>query len=336
MKPISLVVAALILAVSGVAGAATAPGTMTGSEAYSLPDWFKPSFLDFRSDVAEARKQGKHVMAFVHLDECPYCARMLKENFVRGENRDFMQKHFDVVAVNVRGSLEVKWIDGATYTERALTRHLGIIGTPTLVFLDLEGNKALQLSGYRDPRALRHALEYMQSQSYRRQPFTVYLAGREQPPVYALRDHPQFSSATNFKGYKKPLALLFEDRNCADCARFHDTTLNHPDVVAEMTKFRFVRLDARSDQVIIDLDGRTTTPAQWAKALDLSYRPAVALFDEGRLILRLDGRLYHFHFKETLRYVSGGYYKRYETISAYNVARREELLKRGIDINYAE
>lgn len=336
MKPISLVVAALILAVSGVAGAATAPGRMSGGEAYSLPAWFKPSFLDFRQDVAEARKQGKQVMVFLHLDECPYCARMLEENFVRGGNRAFMQKHFDVVAVNVRGSLDVKWTDGAPYTERALARHLGTFGTPTLVFLDPEGNKALQLSGYRDPRALRNALEYVQSRSYRTQPFTAYLAARDQPAVYAFRDHPQFSSVTNFTGYKGPLALLFEDRDCADCARFHDTTLNHPDVVAEMKKFRFVRLDARSDQAIIDLDGRTTTPAQWAKALDLSYRPAVVLFDEGRLIVRLDGRLYHFHFKETLRYVSGGYYKRYQNIFAYNADRREELLKQGIDINYAE
>lgn len=50
----------------------------------------------------------------------------------------------------------------------------------------------------------------------------------------------------------------------------------------------------------------------------------------------MDGRLYHYHFKEMLRYVSGGHYKQYDHISKYNAARRDELLQKGIDIDYAE
>jgi hypothetical protein len=37
-----------------------------------------------------------------------------------------------------------------------------------------------------------------------------------------------------------------------------------------------------------------------------------------------------------LRYVSGGHYKRFASIPQYNAARRAELLKQGIDIDYAE
>jgi thioredoxin-related protein len=172
--------------------------------------------------------------------------------------------------------------------------------------------------------------------SYRSQSLTAYLAARDKPAIYTFRNHTQFSNATYFKGYKTPLAILFEDRYCAECARFHDKTLNHPDVIAEMKKFLFVRLDAESNRPVIDLAGKTTTPAQLAKAMDLSYRPAVVLFNEGREIYRVDGRLYHFHFKEALRYVSGGYYKQFDSLSKYRAAYREELLKKGIDINYAE
>ncbi len=336
MRSIFIVVAALMLAVAGSAGADTAPGKMRGGVTYSLPSWFKTSFLHFRDDIEEARRHGRHVMVFMHLDQCPYCARMLRENFVSGESRDFMQKHFDVIGINIRGGAEVTWIDGATYTERALAGKLKAFATPTIVFLDLDGNQTLQLTGYRDPRALRVALEYVQSKSYRSQPFTAYVAARDKTTVYTLRNHPQFATATNFKGYRKPLAILFEDRQCAECARFHDKTLHHPDVLAELKKFQFVRLDTDSSQPIVTTDGKTMTPAQWARALDLSYRPALALFSEGREIYRVDGRLYHFHLKETLRYVSGGYYRRYDDFSKYNAARRDELLKQGIDINYAE
>ncbi|HEY7658785.1 MAG TPA: thioredoxin fold domain-containing protein [Burkholderiales bacterium] len=336
LRPLLAALAALMLTVAGAAGAQTGAGKLKGGVPYTLPGWFKPSFLDFRQDVAEARKQNRHVMVFVHLDDCPYCARMLQESFVSGENRDFIQRHFDVVAVNVRGSLEVRWIDGVSYTERGLTTHLKVIGTPTLLFLGEDGGIALRLNGYRDPAALRAALEYVQSRSYHSQPFTAYRATRNDPAVYTFRDHPQFAAATSFKGYRKPLAVLFEDRQCTECARFHEKTLRHPDVVAEMKQYLFVRLDAGSKQPIVDLAGNATTPAQWAKALNLTYRPAVVLFNDGREILRVDTHLYHFHFKEALRYVSGGHYQRHETLSRYNAARRTELLKQGIEIDYGE
>ncbi len=336
MHRFAILLAALILTVAGPTAADTTPGRLKGGEIYSLPSWFKSSFLDFRSEVAEARQQGKHVMAFLHLDECPYCARMLKESFVSGENRDFMEKHFDVIGINVQGNLEVNWIDGATYTERALSRRLEVFATPTIVFLDPDAKSVLQLVGYRDPQTLRHALDYVQGKHYGSQPFAAYVAARNQPPVYALRAHLQFSEVTDFKGYGKPLAILFEDRNCADCARFHDKTLSRPDVMEETGKFLFVRLDAESNQPIVGPDGATTTPARWAKALKLSYRPALVLFNEGREVYRIDWQLYHQHLREALRYVSGGYYKQYGALSQYRVAYRAELRKNGIDIDFAE
>jgi thioredoxin-related protein len=328
--------AVLMLALVGPAGAQTAPGKLTGGVKYTLPPWFKLGFMDFKHDVEDARKQGKHVMAFMHLDECPYCERMLQENFVSGENQAFMRKNFDVIGINIRGDLEVAWIDGKTYSERALAQHLKVIATPTVVLLDLDGNKVLQLNGYRDPLAFRYALEYVQSNTYRKQSFAEYVAARDKPAAYTLRDHPQFARMTNFKDFRKPLAMLFEDKSCADCARFHDKTLSRPEVIAEMKKFTFVRLDTDSRQPIVDVDGRTTTAAEWAKSLGLTYRPAVVLFDEGKPVFRMDTRLYHFHFKEALRYVSGGWYKQYPVKSQYSAARREELLRQGVTIDYSE
>ena len=334
-RVISIIIVALV--VSGTwLDPAGAQGRLKGGEAYALPSWFKSSFLDFPADVADARKNGRHVLVFLHLDDCPYCARMLKENFAGGENREFLQKHFDVIAVNIRGALDVAWIDGKAYTERTLSRHLKVVATPTIVFLAPEAGQVLQLTGYRDPRGLRQALEYVQGGHYRTQRFPAFVAARDKAAVYVLRQHPQFSPATNFKGYRKPLAVLFEDGQCTACARFHERTLSHPDVIAEMKKLLFVRLDAGSDRPVVDLDGKMTTAVQWVKALDLSNRPALVLFDEGREVFRVDGQLYHFHFKEALRYVSGGHYRQYPTISAYNAARRAELLKQGVDIDYSE
>jgi thioredoxin-related protein len=260
---------------------------------------------------------------------------MLKENFISGDTREFMEKNFDVIAVNIRGDLELKWIDGATYTEQELTEHLKTIATPTIVFLDLDGKKVLQLNGYRDSRSFRYALEYVQSKHYRNQPFAEYLTEQIKPVVYTFRPHSQIAIATYFKGFDKPLAIVFEDRYCAECDRFHDKTLNHPNVLAAMEVFLFVRLDAESDQPLIDVEGQVTTPAQWVKDLGLTYRPAVVLFNQGREMFRADGQLYHHHLTEALRYVGKGYLQ-YDTLDEFKNVYREELLKEGRDINFAE
>ncbi len=331
----SILCAVIVLVSTGSKAADATPGKVTGGSEYSIPQWFKPSFLDFQGDSEEAREQGRHVMVFMHLDACPYCARMLKENFISGDTREFMEKNFDVIAVNIRGDLELKWIDGATYTEQELTEHLKTIATPTIVFLDLDGKKVLQLNGYRDSRSFRYALEYVQSKHYRNQPFAEYLTEQIKPVVYTFRPHSQIAIATYFKGFDKPLAIVFEDRYCAECDRFHDKTLNHPNVLAAMEVFLFVRLDAESDQPLIDVEGQVTTPAQWVKDLGLTYRPAVVLFNQGREMFRADGQLYHHHLTEALRYVGKGNLQ-YDTLDEFKNVYREELLKEGRGINFAE
>lgn len=336
MRPAAVFAIALLLAAASPAWADTARGKVTGGEVYTLPEWFKTSFLNFKDDVEEARLQGKHLMVFMHLEECPYCVKMLRENFIDGERRDTIQKHFEVIGVNIRGETELQWVDGKNYTERQLAAHLKIFATPGIVFFDFDGNKALQLNGYREPRAFGQALEYVYNRRYRSQTLSEYLLSQDKPAVYTLRAHPQFSATSNFKGYRKPMAVLFEDRQCTECAVFHDKVLNHPEVLPEMTKYLFVRLDTDSNLPVVDVDGKTTTAGLWAKALDLSYRPAVVLYDEGREVARVDGRLYHFHFRERLRYVSGKHYKQFDSFSKYSAARREELLKQGFNVDYAE
>lgn len=310
-------------------------GKVTGGVRYTIPGWFKSSFLDFDEEVAEAREQGKHVIAFLHLDECPYCARMLDENFREGEARAFMEERFEVIAVNVLGDLPVDWIDGETYSEKELTKHLKAIGTPTVVFLDFDGNKVLQLSGYRDAGAYRHALEYVDGKRYRTQSFADYAASMSKAAVYRLRTHPGFEPISYFKDLDKPLAVVFEDESCVACDDFHDNTLNHPDVLEALNGYHVVRLDTRSDRKLVDPQGKVTTTGQWARDLGLTFRPAVVLFNDGKEMFRADGLLYHHHLSEALRYVSEGY-REYPTLDEFKTAYREALIRSGKDVDFSE
>lgn len=335
---VTIFCAGVLLAFGAISASAaeTPPGQLKGGQAYDLPPWFKQSFLALRDDAKEARAQGRHAMLFMHLKECPYCARMLNENFRQGATKEFMQKNFDVIAIDIRGDQTVEWLDGKSYTEQEVAQATQVVATPTVVFLDATGKVVLRLNGYRKPESFRQALDYVQGRHYEKQTLASFVERRNQKPSYTFRPNPKFTAMTNFKGYPKPLAVMFEDKDCADCDEFHTKVLNHAEVKPELKDFTLVRLDAYSTSPITDIDGNKTTPKAWAQKLNLVYRPGIVLFNEGKERARMDGMLYRFHFKELLRYVSGKYYNEYPSKSAYNAARRQELLEQGVSIDYSQ
>jgi thioredoxin-related protein len=76
MKRRHVTVMLLFLALLGggvLAASAAESGRLTGGIRYEIPAWFKTSFLDLAEDAAEAAEADKHVLLFMHLDECPYC-----------------------------------------------------------------------------------------------------------------------------------------------------------------------------------------------------------------------------------------------------------------------
>lgn len=326
----------IFLATSSAAFTQTSPGKISGERAHEMPAWFKSSFLNFQDEVSELRTSGRHILVFMDLNDCPYCALTLEENFHQGANREYLQKNFDVIAVNIRGAGDVTWIDGVNYSEQELALKLKVYATPTLVFIGPDGKKVLQLNGYRSPVSLRHALEYVHTKAYRQQSLAAFTEKQKSAPVYRLREHARFEKISDFSGSRAPIALIFEDPRCADCASFHEKVLNHPQVLAELKPFRVARLDASADTPLVDVAGARTTPRAWATALDLNHRPGVVLFQDGKEITRLEGRFYHFHFKELLRYVSGRHYQRYDRFGAYLNDRQAELVRQGVNIDLSE
>lgn len=176
----------------------------------------------------------------------------------------------------------------------------------------------------------------MHDKAYKDSTLAQYIEKSKETGSYQLQSNVTFKQFIDFSIIKRPLAIIFEDKNCDSCAYFHNTTLEDEAVINEFRAFKVVRFDADSTQTIIDNKGNKTTPKDWAKQLKLNYRPDIILFDKGREITRIDGLLYKFHFQEVLRYVSGGSYQEFKTYNAYPVERQEELLEQGIDIDISK
>ncbi len=311
-------------------------GTITGGIEHTMPNWFKASFMDIQSDIDEASAANKHVILFFHLNNCPYCEKMLRDSFTQGSVKDYIQQHFDVIAINIKGDGEVQFNKDQSFTEKALAKELKIQYTPTLLFLDKQNNAVARLNGYRSPKQLENVVHYVADNAYKNTTLADYIATQAPQNAYALKPNPLFKELTDFSSIKSPLAVVFEDSRCDECDDFHEKLLTRPEVQEELKAFTVVRLDADSTTPITDVNGNKTTPKDWAKQLNITYRPGMILFDQGKEITRMDGMLYSFHFKELLRYVGGHYYQQYATYNEYLAKRQAELLDQGINIKIVD
>lgn len=341
-RRLQLVFTFLLLVISTLTSAQdaslkTAEGRVTNLVSFSIPTWFKQSFLEITDDAAEAGVNAKHLLLFFHLDNCPYCARMLKDNFNAEPNSSFIQKHFDSIDFNTRGDREVAFTEDIQLTEKALARHLKVLHTPTILFADKNNRAVLRIDGYRNPTRFRLALEYVHEKAYLKTSFTEYSASRIKNTNYSFRDHPAFSTLQDFrKAASKPLAVIFEDVSCEDCDEIHKTLFARDDVSEALGQLTVVRLDAMSSQQIIDVSGKKTTPRQWVKNLKLSYRPGIILFDRGQEIARIDNRLYSWHFNSFVKWVAGRHYEQYPNVYSYMAKLREQQLASGRDVSYVD
>jgi len=319
---------------SGASVAAATPGKVVGGKISEHPDWFKESFLDIAEDVEEAAESGKHVILFMHLNGCPYCYKMTEENFKHAPYTEFIKENFDVIAINIKGDREIALNEETSLTEKQLAARLKVMYTPTIVFLNQQNKTVARVNGYRSVPDFKQVLDYVQQKAYRETSLAKFVDARKQA-VYRFRDHPQLKPVGDLQSVAdQPLAVIFEDKGCLDCDALHDGHLKRPAVRDILKNYTFVRLDALSEEPIVDVEGNETTPKSYAEDLGLVYRPSIVLFDRGKEVMRIQSNLYTYHFEEILRYVGERHYEQFpEDFYDYLDVRTAEITASGRDVD---
>lgn len=334
------IVFVLIILLLVVGLTAQEKGKLLGTADVVIPEWFKDSFLDFREDAAEAGEEGKHMLVFVDLEGCPYCTKMLKDNFKTSEkeggNREYIKKNFDSIQLDLKGKREVAFNEKTTVSESALAKALKVRFTPTLLFMNADNKVVARINGYRSPREFKQMLHFVHDNAYEKTDFPSYRQKHLTDAVYTLLDHENFTEIKDFQNASmsdKPLAILFEDKTCDECDRFHKEILDLPETKALMKGFNFVRLDALSDQELIDTEGNKTTAAEWLKKKGISYRPTILFFAEGKEMEQLTGLIKSFHFQQLLSYFVEEKYNQYPDFIAYGEEYSSKILDSGKNID---
>ncbi|MDH5778396.1 MAG: thioredoxin fold domain-containing protein, partial [Gammaproteobacteria bacterium] len=141
---------------------------------HEKPQWFKQSFLDIKEDIEEANANGKRLLLYFYQDGCPYCAKLLQDNFGQRKISKKAQNYFDVIAINMWGDREVTWIDGNLSTEKDISARMRVMFTPTMLFLDEKGGVALRVNGYYAPDKFEAALDFVGRRMERKMAFSDF------------------------------------------------------------------------------------------------------------------------------------------------------------------
>jgi thioredoxin-related protein len=313
-------------------------GAFLGSRTSEKPSWFKESFLEFEEDVAEAAKQNKRVMLFFHQDGCPYCARLVEENFKDPELKSYIQKHFDGISLNMWGDREVVSVSGKSFTEKTLAAALKVQFTPTLLFLNEQGKVILRLNGYQAPGKLRKALTYVAQKQENKSGFTQFMLIEETSSDQQLTGDDFFLKVSDLHSLvnrsDKPLAIYFEAGGCDDCRVLHDKVLKDTPTRALVHDMDNVLLDVNSDADIVTPDGQVMSQRKFAEKLKIIYTPSIVLLDDqGGEVHRLEGFFKTFHVQSSLAYVLDGGYKRQPSFQRYISERAEKIRELGYDVD---
>ncbi len=305
---------------------------------HDKPAWFKESFLDIREDIGEAEAANKRVMLYFYQDGCPYCAKLLNDNFGNPAITEKTRKHFDVIAINMWGDREVVGIDGKATTEKAFANSLRVQYTPTLLFLGEQGDVVLRINGYFPPQNFDVALDYVAGRHENSGPFRDYLAqSRSAPqdqkitPIAEALPHPL--RLRERPTPQRRLLVLFEEAQCAACDDLHQI-LSRDMIAYALTNLDVAQVDIDANDVVQTPDGHELKAGDWARELGIQYAPSLVFFDAaGNELFRTEALLRSFHVHGAIDYVVSGAYLWQPSFQRFLQHRTETLRARGKDID---
>ncbi len=345
IKLLRIIYPILLFAISQTAIAAEKVESLTEGMVnpgyHEKPAWFKESFLDIREDLEEAASENRRVLLYFYQDGCPYCGKLLRDNFGDMNIANYSQQHFDVIAINMWGDREVVGVDGETTTEKLFSKGLKVQFTPTLLFLNEDGKVLLRINGYFAPHKYQTAMRYIAEKKENSISVRDYfkMASPEKATGVLHNDITNLVDGSDLtkRAEAKPLVVMFEQQVCKACDELHLDILKKEPVIQSLKALDVVVLDMWSDKMIKTPAGQQLKIKDWAKNLGIHYSPSMVFFDNaGEEVFRTEAYLRTFHTKAAFDYVATGTYKQTPEFQRYVQKLADDLHAQGIEFDLME
>lgn len=120
--------------------------------------------IDFNQIAKETKESKKSVMVFFHTEDCPYCKKMIAEEFENRIVRDRIDKEFYFVDINLDSKTKIIYKDfKGSVVEFGKFFHIQFY--PTILFMD-KNIVVSSIKGYRNPSKFDIIMKYIATKSY--------------------------------------------------------------------------------------------------------------------------------------------------------------------------
>ncbi|MCU7940291.1 MAG: thioredoxin fold domain-containing protein [gamma proteobacterium symbiont of Bathyaustriella thionipta] len=315
---------------------------------YEKPTWFKESFLELQVDLDDANEQGRQIILYFHQDGCPYCKKLLDDNFTHKEIVRKMNQKFDLLEINMWGDKTVTLLTGDEVSEKEFAKQMKVMFTPTLIVLNHEGEQQFRMIGYYAPDKFSAALDYVLLKSeeniafndyYRQQQKNVHSDSKQESTLHT-EDFIDKSKdlASLIKNSNKPALVLFEQQNCSECDELHGDIFRRLPVYKQLQQFSVAQIDINSNDKITTPYGQLMTKKQFAESLNIQYTPSLLFYDNNavssaqRLVFRSEGYLKGFHIQALFDYILSGAYNSEPEFQRFVQRRADKMREEGIKV----
>ena len=110
--------------------------------------FFNPHTDDLKVELADAKKASKKALFLMFEQEgCPGCNHMKQHVLSRPDVQKFYRDQFLNFAIDIYSAVPLNDFTGRNQTEKNYAESMKVKGTPTLVFVDLEGKEIVRILG---------------------------------------------------------------------------------------------------------------------------------------------------------------------------------------------
>ena len=314
---------------------------------FKAPDWFKQSFLDLQDDLDDANDSGKNIMLYFHQDGCPYCKKLLQDNFSRTDIVNRMKQNYELLEINMWGDKAVTDVGGNEYSEKEFAKKMQVMFTPTLLILDTNGLSKFRINGYYSPDKFMAVLDYLElkkaNKTEKTVTFTEYFRKKGLAKTSAraeLQTEKYIIQTDNLqkliRDSQKPVMILFEQNYCQDCDEVHGELFRRLPIYKRLQRFTIAQIDINSNDSMTTPGGEKMTQKDFAQQENIQYTPSIYFYESANTknpIFRSEAYLRGFHLETVLDYISSNAYKTEVEFQRFVQRRADEMAEKGIEVD---
>lgn len=270
---------------------------------HKFPTWFADTpfndLADLLNTANEDEKKGLFVLYTTQ--GCSYCAAFIERSLHNPELVERVQRDFESVGFEIFDDAELISPKGETLTVKDFALSEGVQFAPTILFYGPQGDQVLRLTGYQTPERFSKILSFVSGAHYQNTSFKAYmLASQESPNAGQIATSETTllaNSAYNTKADSlartqsdaKPLLVVFERSDCAQCKVYHTEVLDKASIAPLIEQFDVAQLNTNDNSSITLPNGDSSSPQRWFNENGFTQTPALMLFDpQGNLVLKTD------------------------------------------------